>query len=49
MDLPKVVEEFGKQCERLLRAIALDRPLTEEEREFVRYYQLLEKTAQPPS
>jgi len=48
MDLSKIVEDFGKQCERLLRGIALDRPLTEEELVFVRYYcnQLLEKTAQ---
>ena len=49
MDLSKIVEGFGKQCERLLRGIALDRPLTEEELVFVHYYcnQLLEKTPQP--
>lgn len=48
MDLSKIVEDFGKQCERLLRGIDLDRPLTEEELVFVRYYcnQLSEKTAQ---
>ena len=48
MDLSKIVEDFGKQCERLLRGIDLDRPLTEEELVLVRYYcnQLSEKTAQ---
>ena len=51
MDLSKIVEDFGKQCERLLSGIALHRPLTEEELVFVRYYcnELLEKTAQRSS
>lgn len=50
MDLSKIVEDFGKQCERLLSGIA-HRPLTEEELVFVRYYcnELLEKTAQRSS
>jgi hypothetical protein len=50
MNLLKIAEGFGKQCERLLRSIALDQRLTEEERKFVRYYcsELLEKTAQHP-
>lgn len=51
MDLSKIVENFGKACERLLGGITLDRTLTAEELVFVRYYcnQLLEKSAQRPS
>lgn len=48
MELSKDIEAFGKACEHLVYTIALHRPLTKEERLFVRYYcnELLEKTAE---